>query len=68
MSTDSAVEEQQKELTKKDRCDKCVAQAYFLAVYEVGELAFCRHHYMEIKELLEESARYIIDASSQLDN
>jgi hypothetical protein len=61
-------EEQQRELTGHDRCDKCIAQAYFLAVFEVGELTFCRHHYMEIRELLEGSARYIIDASGQLDS
>ena len=69
MSSESAVlEEEQRELTGHDRCEKCIAQAYYLAVYEVGELAFCRHHFMEIKDLLEDSANYIIDASRNLDS
>lgn len=69
MSSESAVlEEEQRELTGHDRCEKCIAQAYYLAVYEVGELAFCRHHFIEIKELLEDSAKYIIDASGNLDS
>lgn len=68
MTPEAVVEEDQefRELTGHDRCDKCIAQAYFLAVYENGELAFCRHHFMEMQDLIEGSAKYVIDGSEHL--
>lgn len=39
------VEELPQRLTKQDRCDRCKAQAFILAVNEKGhELFFCGHH------------------------
>ena len=34
-------------LTALDRCDTCQAQAYYLVGFLVGELLFCRHHWLE---------------------
>lgn len=35
-------------LTAADRCDRCGAQAYLLAVHpDAGELRFCAHHSRE---------------------
>ena len=38
-------------ITAKDRCDKCGAQAYFMPILDSGDLLFCRHHFMENKEI-----------------
>lgn len=37
---------EKKELTllNTDRCDKCGAQAYMVAMKDGGELMFCAHH------------------------
>jgi ribosomal protein L37E len=41
--TDEA-NEATRNLTLHDRCDQCGAQAYVLAVFSSGEIAFCGHH------------------------
>lgn len=53
-------------LTANDRCDKCQSQAYFLAIFDSGELYFCRHHFRKHEDSLREHAYYIIDQSEAL--
>lgn len=54
-------------ITGLDRCDSCGAQAYFLAVFESGELYFCRHHFLKNESAIRDIAYHIIDQSETLD-
>lgn len=41
------------ELTLKDRCDRCPAQAKVLTkMKKGGKLQWCSHHYNEVKHML----------------
>jgi len=53
-------------LTALDRCDTCQAQAYYLVGFLVGELLFCRHHFLKNELTLRETSFKIIDESSRL--
>lgn len=53
-------------LTAEDRCDACPAQAYYITIFDAGELLFCRHHFLKFEENLRESAYYVIDQSGSL--
>ena len=53
-------------LTAIDRCDSCQAQAYYLVSFLVGELLFCRHHFLKDELILRETSFKIIDESSRL--
>lgn len=53
-------------LTVEDRCDSCRAQAYYVTIFDSGELLFCRHHFMKFEDSLREHAFYIIDQSGSL--
>ena len=53
-------------LTALDRCDSCNAQAYYLVGFLVGELLFCRHHFLKDELALREKSFKIIDESSRL--
>ena len=53
-------------LTALDRCDTCQAQAYYLVGFLVGELLFCRHHFLKDELILRETSFKIIDESSRL--
>ena len=53
-------------LTALDRCDSCQAQAYYLVGFLVGELLFCRHHFLKNELTLRETSFKIIDESSRL--
>ena len=53
-------------LTALDRCDTCSAQAYYLVSFLVGELLFCRHHFLKDELTLREKSFKIIDESSRL--
>lgn len=59
-------DEIEKVLTVQDRCDSCSSQAYFVTVFDTGNLYFCRHHFIEKEEALREKAYYIIDESEYL--
>lgn len=59
-----AVEE--RVLTALDRCDSCNSQAYFLVIFDQGELYFCRHHFLKNEEPLREKSYYIVDQSEEL--
>lgn len=49
--------------TAHDRCDRCGAQAYTMAVRDdvAAELLFCAHHRREVYDRLEEDGWTIID-------
>jgi hypothetical protein len=49
-----------------ERCDSCNAQAYFMAIFESGELYFCRHHFMKNEEAITDIAYHIVDQSETL--
>ena len=53
-------------ITAHDRCDYCGAQAYFMTIFEPGELFFCRHHFMKNKKAITDTAYHIIDQSETL--
>ena len=53
-------------LTAHDRCDKCGFQAYFMSVFDFGELLFCRHHFLENEDVLKDISYYIVDQSEKL--
>ena len=59
-------EVEDRELTAHDRCDRCGHQAYYLTVFDSGELYFCYHHFKENEENLREHAYYVIDQSALL--
>lgn len=50
-------------LTGTDRCDRCGAQACFVAFFEVSELMFCRHHGRLFLAKLQDSALEVFDLS-----
>tara|TARA_R110000803_G_scaffold136679_1_gene203599 strand:- start:66 stop:314 length:249 start_codon:yes stop_codon:yes gene_type:complete len=53
-------------LTALDRCDTCNAQAYYLVGFLVGELLFCRHHYLKNETKLVKESFKVIDESARL--
>jgi hypothetical protein len=53
-------------LTPSDRCDRCGAQAYVVAVFDGGHLVFCVHHGRQYSAALEASAVLVHDESDQL--
>jgi hypothetical protein len=53
-------------LTALDRCDSCGSQAYFMVIFERGDLVFCRHHFMENEVALRVHSYHIIDQSDML--
>lgn len=56
----------EKVISPQDRCDRCNSQAYFLVVFDEGELYFCRHHFLEYKDVLQDRAYHIVDESEEL--
>lgn len=52
--------------TKTERCDICNAQAFYMVVFEAGNLFFCRHHYMKNENTFFEKAIDIVDESELL--
>jgi hypothetical protein len=53
-------------LSPVDRCDRCGAAAYVLAVLTTGDLAFCAHHGRRYAAPLAATALLVIDESEQL--
>lgn len=66
VNDDSSSSDAPKVLTQHDRCDRCNAQAYFMAIFESGKLTFCRHHFMRHQQTIEDNAQYVIDQSVDL--
>lgn len=48
-------------LTAVDRCDRCLAQAYMVAVKDEATLYFCMHHKTEFEAGLRDQGWTIID-------
>jgi len=57
---------QSDQLTARDRCDSCGAQAFALAVNENHDLLFCNHHKNEFESKLIEQGFIIMDESYKL--
>lgn len=56
-------------LNAQDRCDtgSCGAQAYYLVLFDQGELLFCGHHFNKNENLLREKAYHIVDQYGDVD-
>lgn len=44
-----------------DRCDRCVARALFMVVFNAGDLYFCSHHFQEHEDIFVNLALDIYD-------
>lgn len=60
------VVEEDREITGHDKCDQCGHQAYFLTIFDSGELYFCYHHFNLNEEAIREMAYYVVDQSHTL--
>ena len=54
------------DLSTADRCDRCVAQAFYRAVFANGDLFFCAHHGREYSTRLAEVALEVQDGTAAL--
>ena len=50
MTTEEVIKEVKWELSPKDRCDSCAAEALVRVTGLNGELHFCGHHYNKIMD------------------
>lgn len=53
-------------LTAADRCDRCGARGYVLAVFTAGELVFCGHHGRQFATPLADAAVVVHDESHRI--
>lgn len=49
-----------------DRCDQCNAQAYYMVIFDSGNLYFCRHHFLANEDVLRETSYHVVDQSEIL--
>jgi hypothetical protein len=61
------IDETNKILTALDRCDRCIAQAYYMVALKNGDLYFCRHHFSRYENDLMDIALDIYDESDTLE-
>jgi hypothetical protein len=61
------IDETNKILTALDRCDRCIAQAYYMVALKSGDLYFCRHHFSKYEDDLMDIALDIYDESDTLE-
>lgn len=54
-------------LTLRDRCDRCISQAFVRVIFEDGLLDFCGHHYHDHEDVLATLAVEIIDERKFID-
>lgn len=54
------------QLNVSDRCDRCGAQAFVLAINEDHDLMFCNHHGKEHAEALKDQGFILMDESYKL--
>lgn len=59
-------EQHERLLTAHDRCDRCGAQAYAVALKDNLDLLFCNHHFTKHQDVLEEQGFVIIDQTYRL--
>ena len=48
-------------LTKQDRCDRCPAEARFLAELPFGDLMFCVNHGLKFRDALEDQGAELFE-------
>jgi hypothetical protein len=53
-------------LTAADRCDRCGARGYVLALLTAGELVLCGHHGRQFATALADAALVVHDESGQI--
>lgn len=51
-----------------DRCDRCGAQAFALALVNDVRLLFCGHHFRKHREALAEVASVLVDETYKLED
>ncbi len=49
-----------------ERCDRCIAKAVFMVVFNNGDLYFCAHHFREHEDNFIESALDIYDEHDEV--
>ena len=66
---DELIEDQQGdsilEVISRNRCDRCIAKACYMTVFDSGDLYFCSHHFLKHEEVIRENAYYVIDESTE---
>ncbi len=53
-------------LSSTDRCDRCGARGYVVAVFDGGVLVFCAHHGRQYSTMLTTTAALVFDESDQV--
>lgn len=66
MNTTTASRRRLLRLTAADRCDRCGARGYVLAVLTAGELVFCGHHGRQFATTLADAALVVHDQTDQI--
>jgi hypothetical protein len=64
MITMSTLATEPRLLSETDRCDRCGARAYVVAVFDAGHLAFCAHHGRQYSHALAATAVLVHDEST----
>jgi len=66
---DELIEDQQEEsiskILSRHQCDRCIAKACYMTVFDSGDLYFCNHHFRKHEESIREIAYYVIDESME---
>lgn len=55
------METPKKIIQPQDRCDRCIAKAVYMVVFNNGDLYFCRHHFQEHEDTFVNTALDIYD-------
>lgn len=53
-------------MTADDRCDRCGAQAFFVAFFATGLLTLCGHHGRQYRSAMELVALEVIDCTADI--
>lgn len=55
-----------KVISAHDRCDRCIAKAVYMVVFNNGDLYFCAHHFREHEDSFMEVALDIFDETDEV--
>ena len=55
------METPRKIIQPQDRCDRCIAKAVYMVVFNNGDLYFCRHHFQKNEDFFVNTALDIYD-------
>jgi len=55
-----------RQLSDRNRCDRCGSQAYVQVSLSTGQLLFCAHHYQEYEAHLRPIATAVLDDRDRL--